>query len=46
VIEPQDLIEDIVDGGAGSERARIDVSLDRVERVEGTRRGVRRARAG
>jgi hypothetical protein len=39
-ISAEDLIEDIVDGGAGSELARIDVRLDRVQRVEDTRRGV------
>jgi hypothetical protein len=45
-ISAEDLIEDIVDGGAGSELARIDVGLDRVQRVEDTRRWVSRARGG
>jgi hypothetical protein len=36
-ISAEDLIDDIVDGGAGPERARIDVRLDRVQRVGDTR---------
>jgi hypothetical protein len=37
-IAAEDLIRDTVDGGAGFDRARIDVGLDRVQRVEDTRR--------
>jgi RTX calcium-binding nonapeptide repeat (4 copies) len=38
-ISAEDLISDVIDGGAGFDRARIDVGLDRIERVEDTRRG-------
>jgi hypothetical protein len=38
-VSADDLISDVVDGGAGFDRARIDVGLDRIERVEDTRRG-------
>jgi hypothetical protein len=38
-IAAEDLTRDTVDGGAGFDHARIDVGLDRVQRVEDTRRG-------